>query len=190
MLALRLTPIPLALLLALASTAWAQDDAVSPPASAAVSSDFEQMVYKGLVGNVLDAVPMDPVERLGLQRTNAVVSSTLFGRSLALLAGLSNPALLLGGLAWGLWSAANINPIAVGIKLAANHARSGTVAAAPGRADALPYASSATDDAPANFAPEPLLVVSNSVLNPALHAPSRPHVIRIWLPQRSSALSQ
>jgi len=190
MLASRLTLIPLALLLALASPAWAQDDVASPPASGAVSSGFEQMVYKGLVGNVLDAVPMDPVERLGLQRTNAVVSSTLFGRSLALLAGLSNPALLLGGLAWGLWSAANINPIEAGMRLAANHGRSGSGVAAPEPSDARPYRSSAMDDAPVNTATEPVLVASNSAANAVLHLPSRPHVIKIWLPQRASAPPQ
>jgi hypothetical protein len=189
----RLTPLPLlplALLLALAGPAWAQDDPAARPGPGAVASGFDQLVYKGLVGNVLDAVPMDPLERLGLQRTNAVVSSTLFGRSLALLAGLSNPALLLGGLAWGLWSAANINPIEAGMKLAANRGRSGSGVAAQEPSGALPYRSSAMDDAPVNTATEPVLMVSNSAVNPALPLPSRPHVIRIWLPQRSSALPQ
>ena len=186
----RLTPLPLALLVAFATPAWAQDDPAARPGRGAVASGFDQMVYKGLVGNVLDAVPMDPVERLGLERTNAVVSSTLFGRSLALLAGLSNPALLLGGLAWGLWSAANINPIEAGIRLAANHGRSGSGAAAPEPAVALRSGSSAMDDAPANPAPETVLVASNTAVNPVLHAASRPHVIRIWLPQRASALPQ
>jgi hypothetical protein len=66
------------------------------------------VVYKGLVGKALDAVPMDPDERLVLQRTSAVVSGTLTGRSLAAWAGLSNPLLLIAGLAWGLYSAFNI----------------------------------------------------------------------------------
>ncbi len=186
----RLALLTIALLLALAGPAWAQDDPAARPDPGAVSSGFDQMVYKGLVGNVLDAVPMDPVERLGLQRTNAVVSSTLFGRSLALLAGLSNPVLLLGGLAWGLWSAANINPIEAGIKLTANHGRSGSGVAAQARADALPYGSYAMDEAPVNAAPEPVLVVSNSAVSAVPHVPARPHVIKIWLPQRSSAMPQ
>ena len=186
----RLTLLALALLLALGSPAWAQDDPASRPGAGAASGGFDQIVYKGVFGNVLDAVPMDPVERLGLQRTNAVVSSTLFGRSLALLAGFSNPVLLLGGLAWGLWSAVNINPIEAGIKLAANHGRSGSGVAAPERADALPNRSAAMGDAPVNTGPEPVLMVSNSDVNPALHVPSRHHVIKIWLPQRSAALRQ
>jgi hypothetical protein len=66
------------------------------------------VVYKGVVGKALDAVPMDPDERVILQRTNAVVSSTLTGRSLMAWAGLGNPILLIAGLAWGLFSASNI----------------------------------------------------------------------------------
>jgi hypothetical protein len=67
------------------------------------------MVYKGLVGKALDAVPMDPHERTALQRTSAVVSGTLTGRSLAVWAGLTNPIFLVVGLVWGLFSASNIN---------------------------------------------------------------------------------
>ena len=66
------------------------------------------VLYKGLVGKALDAVPMDPEERIVLQRTSAVVSGTLTGRSLAAWAGLANPVLLIAGLAWGLYSAFNI----------------------------------------------------------------------------------
>jgi hypothetical protein len=67
------------------------------------------VVYKGLVGKALDAVPMDPDERIVLQRTSAVVSGTLTGRSLAAWAGLTNPILIIAGLAWGLFSASNIH---------------------------------------------------------------------------------
>ena len=184
----RLPLFPLALILALASPASsAQEDPASRPEPGVFSGGFDQAVYKGLVGNVLDALPMDPAERLGLQRTNAVVSSTLFGRSLTLLAGLSNPLLLLGGFAWGVWSAANINPVEAGLKLAANPGRSGSSVAAQEREGALAYHSSAVDAAPVNAAPEPVLVVSNSAANAALPVPSRPHVIKIWLPQRSPA---
>ena len=170
----RLALLPLAPLLALASPASAQEDPASRPDSGVFVGGFDQVVYKGLVGNVLDAVPMDPAERLGLQRTNAVVSSTLFGRSLALLAGRSNPVLLLGGFAWGVWSAANINPAEAGLKLAANPDRSGSSVAARERKDALPYRSSAADHAPANTAPESVLVVSDSAANAALPAPHAP----------------
>ena len=66
------------------------------------------VVFKGVVGKALDAVPMDPNHRVALQRSNAVFSNTLTGRSLAVWAGLANPLLLIGGLAWGLFSASNI----------------------------------------------------------------------------------
>ena len=71
-------------------------------------SVVSDVVYKGFVGKALDIVPMDPDERVVLQRTSAVVSGTLTGRSLAVWAGLTNPILLVAGLAWGLYSATNI----------------------------------------------------------------------------------
>jgi hypothetical protein len=43
-----------------------------------------------------------------LQRTNAVASGTLTGRTLSVWAGLTNPLLLVGGLVWGLFAASNI----------------------------------------------------------------------------------
>jgi len=67
------------------------------------------VVYKGVVGKALDAVPMDPGERVILQRTNAVVSGTLSVRTLAAWAGLAHPVLLVAGLAWGVFAALNIN---------------------------------------------------------------------------------
>lgn len=98
-------PIHRALLLAgcllLATVARAQDASQLP---AAVSD----AVYKGVVGKVLDAVPMDANERVTLQRTGTVVSNTLTGRSLTAWAGLTNPVLLIAGAIWGLFSASNI----------------------------------------------------------------------------------
>lgn len=70
--------------------------------------DLPDVVYKGVVGKALDAVPMDPEERANLQRGSAVVSGTLGGRSLAVWAGVSNPILLIAGFVWGLYSASNI----------------------------------------------------------------------------------
>lgn len=93
-------------LVLLTSTAQAQDVAGLPPA-------VPDMVYKGIVGKALDAVPMDPKKRVALQRTNAVVSNTLTGRSLAAWAGLSNPILLVAGVAWGIYSAMNIKAATV-----------------------------------------------------------------------------
>ena len=92
-----------------ACTARAQDAQPLPPAVADV-------VYKGIVGKALDAVPMDPEKRVVLQRTNAVVSSTLTGRSLTLWVGLANPVLLVAGAVWGIYSAANIKAPAASAK--------------------------------------------------------------------------
>ncbi|OGA37903.1 MAG: hypothetical protein A3G24_04965 [Betaproteobacteria bacterium RIFCSPLOWO2_12_FULL_62_13] len=95
-------PVVLAACLLLAIPARAEDAPRPPP-------DVGDVVYKGVVGKALDAVPMDPDERVALQRTNAVVSGTLTGRSLSVWAGLSNPILLIAGVVWGLYSASNIN---------------------------------------------------------------------------------
>ena len=84
--------------------AWAEDAVPGLP----VVGDA---IYKGVVGKALDVVPMDPERRIALQRTNAVVSSTLTGRTLSVwVLGLANPLFLIGGVAWGLFSASNIKP--------------------------------------------------------------------------------
>lgn len=67
-------------------------------------------IYKGVVGKVLDAVPMESERRVALQRTNAVLSNTFTVRSLAAWAGLANPIFLVAGVAWGLFAASNIKP--------------------------------------------------------------------------------
>lgn len=95
--------------LLLAVAARAEDASRSPPA-------MDDLVYKGLVGKALDAVPMDAEERAALQRTSAVVSGTLGGRSVSVWAGLTNPILLVVGLAWGLFSASNIKAAEAGAK--------------------------------------------------------------------------
>lgn len=81
--------------------ARAEDEPLSPPAVA-------DAIYKGVVGKALDVVPMEPEQRVALQRANAVVSNTLTGRSLSVWAGLTNPILLIGGLVWGLFAATHI----------------------------------------------------------------------------------
>ena len=93
--------IVLAACLLLAIAARAEDAPQPPPA-------LGDVVYKRVIGKALDAVPMDPEERVALQRTSAVVSGTLTGRSISVWAGLSHPILWIVGLAWGLFSASNI----------------------------------------------------------------------------------
>ena len=53
-------------------------------------------------------MPIDPEKRVQLQRGNAVVSNVASARSLAVLLGVANPVMMVGGLVWGLWSASQI----------------------------------------------------------------------------------
>lgn len=179
----RLTSFPLLLLLALATSASAQDDPGSRPVAAIFPEGFNQVVYKGLVGKVLDDIPMDPIHRVGLQRTNAVVSNTLFGRSLAAWVGLSNPVLLLGGLIWGIWAASNITPAEAGTNVSAEPSPSSSGAAAQERLVALLAPSTAVDDAPDEGVSEPVLLslLSDGGSDEPAVPPS--HVVKIWLPQ-------
>lgn len=92
----------LAACLLAAVPAWAQDAPKPLP-------PLSDVIHKGLVGKALDVVPMDPEERVALQRTSAVVSGTLTGRSLAIWAGLAHPVLMVAGLVWGIYSALSIH---------------------------------------------------------------------------------
>ena len=184
----RSTLFPMLLLLALATSASAQDDPHSRAIPGASPQGLDQAVYKGLVGNALDAIPMDPSQRVDLQRTNAVISNALSGRTLAAWVGLSNPVLLLGGIVWGMWAASNIKPAEAGAKLTADRGQSGSGAATPERLVALLAPSIAVDNAPATTVPKPLLLSSIFAGDADAAALSHPRVVKIWLPQRSSAL--
>lgn len=173
-------------LLASASAASAQDDPGARAAAGAFPQGFDQTVYKGLVGKVLDGIPMDPLQRVGLQRTNAVVSNTMFGRSLAAWVGLSNPVLLLGGLVWGMWAAANILPAEAETELAADPVQSASAAAAQARLRPLLAPAAAVEDAVAPGVAVPVLLRLLTAGNPDAAALRPSQVIKIWLPQRSS----
>jgi hypothetical protein len=68
------------------------------------------MIYKGIAGNFLDTVPIDPDARVSLQRANAVISNPFSWRAAGMLLGIANPVFLIGGVIWGFWSASNIQP--------------------------------------------------------------------------------
>jgi len=146
-------------LLALPVCVWAQDAATDPAASFEPVPEIDQRIYKGLVGNVLDSLPMDPVDRVHLQRTNAVISNAFTGRSLAVLAG-GGPLLVLGGLLWGIWSASQINPAVdvVDARITVVNSNAGEAASVAAASDA--------DDAPT--APNPHVVVAYPIEVPAL----------------------
>ncbi len=59
----------LAACMLLAVEARAQDASERP-------NDIPDVIYRGLVGKALDALPMEPEKRVVLQRTNAVVSAS------------------------------------------------------------------------------------------------------------------
>jgi len=172
------------LILSLTESAWADDAPKSPDVPDAPSQPAAQVIYKGLIGNVLDAVPMDPVKRAELQRANAVVSNTFSGRSLAVLIGLSNPILMIGGLVWGFWSASNIHSVAVQTTVAIDPVKSGI------RIETEERAITVAESSPAKKGPDAIPVARTSSLamnsfadsdsSDAAHSP----VIRIWLPQR------
>src|SRR5688572_5271041 len=84
---------------------------IAPVAPATPQQPLEQVLYKGVVGNLLDQVPMDAQERLDLQRANAVVGNAAAARSAALLLGITaSPLFLIGGLVWGIYAASRIKP--------------------------------------------------------------------------------
>lgn len=171
---MRAATLLLLLVFASAGRAHAQDEQLALEPSAVSPQQFAQLAYRGLIGNVLEAVPMDTEVRVNLQRTSAVVSSTLFGRSLAAVAGMSNPFLLLGGLFWGVWSAVNINPQEARTAFAGNSSAGGT---AP--KFTLAHRSPDTNDVSR--------IPSLKVAEVDATAFVRPPVFKVWLPQRSDA---
>ena len=66
------------------------------------------VLYKGVVGSVLELLPLEDDVKVSLQRTNAVVSGPMTARSIALLLGVASPVLMVPGLIWGIWAALNI----------------------------------------------------------------------------------
>jgi hypothetical protein len=77
-----------------------------PPAAV---SQTAQVIYKGVVGNLLEGAPLESEQRVQLQRMNAVLSNPLSARTLAVALGIANPPLMIAGLIWGLWSASQIS---------------------------------------------------------------------------------
>jgi hypothetical protein len=96
------------LMMSIAAAPARAEDYVLPLPEGDESTAVDQVIYKGVVGNLLEAVPLPAEQRVQLQRGNALVSSAMTGRSLAVLLGLASPVLMIGGLIWGIWAAANI----------------------------------------------------------------------------------
>lgn len=82
--------------------------------------DISDVVYKGLVGKAMDALPIEPEKRVILQRANAIISGPLTGRTLSVWIGITNPLLLIAGAVWGIYAALNINAAQSKVALKAN----------------------------------------------------------------------
>ena len=87
---------------------YEQNSTSAPGKPAEPAQALPDIVYKGIAGKVLDAMPIEPSTRLGLQRANTIVSSTLTVRSVGLLTGLGGPLGALAGLLWGIFSSRQI----------------------------------------------------------------------------------
>jgi LysM repeat protein len=72
------------------------------------------ILYKGVAGKVLDALPIEPSTRANLQRANTIVSSAFTARSLGALTGLGGPLLTVAGLLWGVFSSRQIEAAPAG----------------------------------------------------------------------------
>jgi hypothetical protein len=90
------------LMMSIAAAPARAQDYVLPLPEGEESASVDQVIYKGVVGNLLEAVPLPAEQRVQLQRGNALVSSAMTGRSLAILLGLASPVLMIGGLIWGI----------------------------------------------------------------------------------------
>ena len=93
---------------------YEQNASIAPEKLAEPARALPDIVYKGVVGKVLDAMPLEPATRTALQRTNAIVSGALTVRSLGALAGLGGPVLAVAGLLWGIFSSRQIDAAATG----------------------------------------------------------------------------
>lgn len=91
--------------------------AAPPPPATSLAREkpaaLPDILYKGVIGKALDALPINPATRTTLQQTNAIVSGSMAGRSLAAITGLASPVLAVAGLIWGIFSAKNIGAAAV-----------------------------------------------------------------------------
>ncbi|MCY7308003.1 MAG: LysM peptidoglycan-binding domain-containing protein [Rhodoferax sp.] len=88
---------------------YEQKPSIEPTKPAEVARALPDIVYKGVVGKVLDAMPLEPSTRTALQQANALVSSTVAARALGALTGIGAPLLTVAGLIWGILSARQID---------------------------------------------------------------------------------
>ena len=93
---------------------YEQNASIAPAKPAEAARALPDIVYKGVVGKVLDAMQMEPSTRTALQQANALVSSTVSARALGALTGFGGPLLTVAGLIWGIFSSRQIDSAATG----------------------------------------------------------------------------
>jgi hypothetical protein len=93
---------------------YEQNSTSAPEKPAAPARALPDIIYKGIAGKVLDAMPIEPSTRVALQRANTVVSSAFTARSLAALTGFGGPLLTVAGLIWGIFSSRQIDAAPAG----------------------------------------------------------------------------
>ncbi len=77
---------------------YQKNESITPAKPAEAAHALPVIVYKGVVGKVLDTMPLKPSTRKALQQTNALVSSSVAARALGALTGFSAPMLTVAGL--------------------------------------------------------------------------------------------
>ena len=85
-----------------------EQSSASPATRVPPTTSISDIIYKGVVGKMLDSAPLENSTRTTLQQANSVVGNSFAGRALATLTGVGGPILTVAGLLWGLFSAQKI----------------------------------------------------------------------------------
>ena len=85
-----------------------EQNAASPAPRGHPTVSISDIIYKGVIGKMLDSAPLENSTRTILQQANSVVGNSFAGRALATLTGVGGPILTVAGLFWGLFSAQKI----------------------------------------------------------------------------------
>ncbi len=93
---------------------YEQNESIAPAKPPDAAHALPDIVYKGVLGKMLDEVPLAPSTRTVLQQANALVSSTVAARAIGALTGVGAPLLTVAGLIWGIFSARQIDAAATG----------------------------------------------------------------------------
>ncbi len=85
-----------------------EQNPASPAPRGHPTVSISDIIYKGVIGKMLDSAPLENSTRTILQQANSVVGNSFAGRALATLTGVGGPILTVAGLFWGLFSAQKI----------------------------------------------------------------------------------